>query len=49
VFVDPNFCLHISFSWVEISVHVEFHLLELPRSGRSMVGDKKKQKTTTFP
>ena len=44
VFVDPNFFLHISFSWVEISLHVEFHLLGLPRSGRSMVGDKKKQK-----
>ena len=26
------------FSWVEISLHVEFHLLGLPRSGRFMVG-----------
>ena len=40
--VEPNFFLNISFSWVEISLHVEFHLLGLPRSGRSMVGDKSK-------
>ncbi len=31
---DPNFFLQISFSWVEISLHVEFHPPGLPRSGR---------------
>ena len=38
--VEPNFFLNISFSWVEISLHVEFHLLGLPRSGRFIDGDK---------
>jgi hypothetical protein len=38
---DPNLCINISFSWVEISLHVESHLLGLPSSGRFMVGDKK--------
>ena len=46
--VDPNFFLHISFGWVEISLHVEFHLLGLPRSGRFMVGDKSKT-AAAFP
>ena len=35
--------LHISFSWVQISLHVEFHPPGLPRSGRFMVGDKTRQ------
>jgi hypothetical protein len=39
--VTPFFLLHVSFSWVEISLHVEFHPLGLPRGGRFMVGDKK--------
>ena len=38
---DPNFFLHISFSWVEISLHAEFEPLGLPRSGRFMVGETK--------
>ena len=41
---NPNFFLHISFSWAEISFHVEFHPPGLPRSGRFMVGDKKQNK-----
>jgi hypothetical protein len=40
--VDPNFYLHISFIWVEISLHFEFHLLGVPRSGRFTAGDNKK-------
>jgi hypothetical protein len=43
--VDPNLFLHISFSLVEVSLHVQFHLLGLPRIGRFLVGDKSK---TTF-
>ena len=31
-FGDPNFFLHISFSWVEISFNVEFHPPGLPRT-----------------
>ena len=31
---DPNFFLQIYFSWVEIILHIEFHLPGLPRSGR---------------
>ena len=42
---DPIFFLQISFSWVEIRLQVEFHPPGLPRSGSSMVGDNKKQKT----
>ena len=42
---NPIFFLHISFSWAEISFHVEFHLPGLPRSGRFMVGDKTKKTT----
>ena len=34
---------HISFSCVEISLHVEFHPPGLPRSGSFMVGDKNKK------
>ena len=45
---DPNFFLHISFSWVEISLHAEFEPLGLPRSGRFMVGETKKQDKTSF-
>ena len=41
---DPNFFLHISFSWVEIILLAEFEPLGLPRSGRFMVGEKKKKK-----
>ena len=44
---NPNFFLHISFSWAEISFHVEFHPPGLPRSGRFMVGDKQKTKNST--
>ena len=36
---DPNFFLHVSFSWVEISLHVKFHSPGLPRSDRFMVGE----------
>ena len=35
----PNFVLHISFSWVEIRLHVKFQLPMLLRSGRFMVGE----------
>ena len=31
---DPNFFLQIYFSWVQISLQVEFHTPGLPRSGR---------------
>ena len=40
VLSDPHFLLQISFSLVEISLHVELQHLELPRSGKCMVGDK---------
>jgi hypothetical protein len=43
VIVDPNFVLHISSSWVQRSLHTEFQLHCMSRSGRFMVGDKKKQ------
>jgi hypothetical protein len=43
---NPNFFLHISFSWVEMSLYVEFHPPGLPRSGRSMVGDKSNDKNS---
>ena len=39
-----DFFLPITFSLVKISLHVEFHPPGLPRSGRFMVGDNKKQK-----
>ena len=29
---DPNFFLHISFSWVKIKLHTEIQLLRLPGS-----------------
>ena len=29
---DPNFFLHISFSWVKIKLHTEFQLPRLPGS-----------------
>ena len=32
--MTPNFLLQITFSWVEISLHVKFHPPGLPRSGR---------------
>ena len=38
--------LHISFSWVEISLRVKFHPPGLTKSGRFMVGDKKNKTTT---
>ena len=44
--MTPIFLFQISFSWVEISLQVEFHPPGLPRSGRFMVGDKKKTTTT---
>ena len=40
---EPNFFLHISFSWVEIILLAEFEPLGLPRSGRFMVGETKKK------
>ena len=45
---DPNCFLHISFNWVEISLHFEFHPPGLPRGGRFMVGDNNKTKQTQF-
>jgi hypothetical protein len=45
---DPNFFLHISFNWVEISLHAEFEPLGLPRSGRFMVGETKKQQQVSM-
>ena len=45
---DPNYVLHISLSWVEISLHFEFHPPGLPRSGRFMIGDKTTTTTTKF-
>ena len=44
---DPNFCLDISSSWVEISLHAEFQLPSMPRSGSSMVGDNKNKQDKT--
>ena len=38
------FFLDISSSWVERSLHAEFQLPRLPRSGSSMVGDKQNKK-----
>ena len=40
------FCDKIT-SWVEQSLHAKFQLSRLPRSGRSMVGHKRKQDKTT--
>ena len=40
--MTPVFFLHISFSWVEISLQAKFHPPGLPRIGRFMVGDNKK-------
>ena len=40
---NPDFFLHISFSWVEIRLHTEFQLPMLLRSGSFMVVDKKKR------
>ena len=34
----PNFFLQISFSWVEMSFHVEFHPPVLPRTGQKVCG-----------
>ena len=36
--VDPNFFLQISFSWVKMSFHVEFHLPGLPGSALKVFG-----------
>ena len=36
--------IDFSSSWVERSLHAKFELPMLPRSGSSMVGDKKKKK-----
>ena len=41
---NPNFFLHISFSWVEIRLHTEFQLPMLLRSGSFMVGDNNNKK-----
>ena len=46
--LNPNFFLHISFSWVEIRVHTEFQLPMLLRSGSFMVGETKKGKQKKF-
>ena len=35
---DPNFFLQISFSWVKMSFHVEFHLPGLPGSALKVFG-----------
>ena len=35
---DLNFFLHISFSWVKMSCHVEFHLPGLPGSAFKVFG-----------
>ena len=40
--VVPHF-LHISSSWVEISLHTECQPPRLPRSGRFMVGEQNKK------
>ena len=29
---NPNFCVHISYSWVKISLHTGFQLNRLPES-----------------
>ena len=42
---DPIFFLDISSSLVERSLHAKFQLPRLPRSGSSMVGDKKNKTT----
>ena len=47
--VTPIFFLQISFSWVEMSLHVEFHPPGLPISGRFMVGDKQKTRQQKIP
>ena len=39
---DPNFCVHISSSWVERSLHAEFQLNGLHGSGSFMVVEAKK-------
>ena len=35
---DPNFFLQISFSWVKMSFHVEFHPPGLPGTGQKVCG-----------
>ena len=35
---DPNLFLQISFSWVKMSFHVEFHPPELPGTGQRVCG-----------
>ena len=35
---DPNLFLQISFSWVKMSFHVEFHPSGLPRTGQKVCG-----------
>ena len=43
---NPNFFLHISFSWVETRLHTEFQRPMLLRSGSFMVGETKKAKVS---
>ena len=33
---DPNFFLRISFSWVKLSFHVEFHPPGMPGTGQKV-------------
>ena len=33
---DPNFFLQISFSWVKLSFHVEFHPPGMPGTGQKV-------------